>query len=148
VSYDVPDQELMTPGHVACPGCGAPMAVRYALKALGEDTVLIVVASCWSIIAGPFPYSAVKVPLLHSLFATGGSVASGVKAGLEARGLTDTTVMTLAGDGGTFDIGIPVGCLDDHHPSRASQKSAEERHGGDHGCASHSVHCYCHCCVS
>jgi pyruvate/2-oxoacid:ferredoxin oxidoreductase beta subunit len=106
VRYDVPDQELMTPGHVACPGCGAPMAVRYALKALGDDTVLIVVASCWSIIAGPFPYSAVKVPLLHSLFATGGSVASGVKAGLEARGLTDTTVMTLAGDGGTFDIGI------------------------------------------
>ncbi len=104
--YDVPDQELMTPGHVACPGCGAPMAVRYALKALGEDTVLIVVASCWSIIAGPFPYSAVKVPLLHSLFATGGSVASGVKAGLEARGLKDTIVMTLAGDGGTFDIGI------------------------------------------
>jgi len=82
------------------------MAVRYALKALGENTVLIVIASCWSIIAGPFPYSAVKVPLLHSLFATGGSVASGVKAGLEARGLGDTTVMTLAGDGGTFDIGI------------------------------------------
>jgi pyruvate/2-oxoacid:ferredoxin oxidoreductase beta subunit len=82
------------------------MAVRYALKALGENTVLIVVASCWSIIAGPFPYSAVQVPLLHTLFATGGSVASGVKAGLEARGLTDTTVLTLAGDGGTFDIGI------------------------------------------
>jgi pyruvate/2-oxoacid:ferredoxin oxidoreductase beta subunit len=106
MSYDVPDQELMISGHVACPGCGAPMAVRYALKALGENTVLIVIASCWSIIAGPFPYSAVKVPLLHSLFATGGSVASGVKAGLEARGLDDTTVMTLAGDGGTFDIGI------------------------------------------
>jgi pyruvate/2-oxoacid:ferredoxin oxidoreductase beta subunit len=82
------------------------MAVRYALKALGENTVLIVVASCWSIIAGPFPYTAVQVPLLHTLFATGGSVASGVKAGLEARGLKDTTVLTLAGDGGTFDIGI------------------------------------------
>ena len=96
----------MTPGHVACPGCGAPMAARYALKALGDNTVLIVVASCWSIIAGPFPYTAVQVPLLHTLFATGGSVASGVKAGLEARGLKDTTVMTLAGDGGTFDIGL------------------------------------------
>lgn len=106
MSYDVPEQELMTSGHVACPGCGAPMAVRYALKALGDNTVLIVVASCWSIIAGPFPYSAVHVPLLHTLFATGGSVASGVKAGLEARGLNDTTVLTLAGDGGTFDIGL------------------------------------------
>jgi pyruvate/2-oxoacid:ferredoxin oxidoreductase beta subunit len=102
----IPDQELLSSGHVACPGCGAPMAVRYALKALGDNTVLIVVASCWSIIAGPFPYTAVHVPLLHTLFATGGSVASGVKAGLEARGLTDTTVLTLAGDGGTFDIGI------------------------------------------
>jgi len=82
------------------------MVARYALKALGDNTVLIVVASCWSIIAGPFPYTAVQVPLLHTLFATGGSVASGVKAGLEARGLHDTTVMTLAGDGGTFDIGL------------------------------------------
>ena len=102
----IPDEEWMTSGHVACPGCAAPMAVRYALKALGDNTVLIVVASCWSIIAGPFPYTAVHVPLLHTLFATGGSVASGVKAGLEARGLKDTTVLTLAGDGGTFDIGI------------------------------------------
>jgi len=106
VQIKVPDEEWMTSGHVACPGCGAPMAVRYALKALGDNTVLIVVASCWSIIAGPFPYTAVNVPLLHTLFATGGSVASGVKAGLEARGLKDTTVLTLAGDGGTFDIGI------------------------------------------
>ena len=102
----IPDEEWMTSGHVACPGCAAPMAVRYALKALGDNTVLIVVASCWSIIAGPFPYTAVHVPLLHTLFATGGSTATGVKAGLEARGLKDTTVLTLAGDGGTFDIGI------------------------------------------
>lgn len=106
MSYDIAQKELMYSGHVACPGCGAPMAMRYALKALGEDTVLIIPASCWSIIAGPFPYSAVQVPLLHTAFATGGAVASGVKAGLEARGLKDTTVMTWAGDGGTFDIGL------------------------------------------
>ena len=106
MSHEVPEQELMTSGHVACPGCAAPMAVRYALKALGENTVVIIVASCWSIIAGPFPYSAVQVPLLHTLFATGGSVASGVKAGLEMRGLKDTAVLTVAGDGGTFDIGL------------------------------------------
>jgi len=106
MSYDIKQEELMYSGHVACPGCGAPMAMRYALKALGENTVLIIVASCWSIIAGPFPYSAVRVPLLHSAFATGGAVASGVKAALEVRGLEDTTVMTWAGDGGTFDIGL------------------------------------------
>ncbi|HUT15698.1 MAG TPA: 3-methyl-2-oxobutanoate dehydrogenase subunit beta [Anaerolineae bacterium] len=106
MSYDIEERELMYSGHVACPGCGAPMAMRYALKALGENTVLIIPASCWSIIAGPFPYSAVKVPLMHTLFETGGSAAAGVKAGLEARGLKDTTVLTWAGDGGTFDIGL------------------------------------------
>jgi len=106
VSYDIEERELMYSGHVACPGCGAPMAMRYALKALGENTVVVIPASCWSIIAGPFPYSAVQVPLLHTLFETGGSMAAGVKAGLEARGLKDTTVMTWAGDGGTFDIGL------------------------------------------
>ena len=106
MSYDIEERELMSSGHVACPGCGAAMAMRYALKALGENTVLVIPACCWSIIAGPFPYSAVKVPLLHTLFETGGSAAAGVKAGLEARGLKDTTVVTWAGDGGTFDIGL------------------------------------------
>jgi pyruvate/2-oxoacid:ferredoxin oxidoreductase beta subunit len=106
MSDAIEQKELMYPGHVACPGCGAPMAMRYALKALGEDTVLVIPASCWTIIAGPFPYSALQVPLLHTAFATGGAVASGVKAALEVRGLEDTTVLTWAGDGGTFDIGL------------------------------------------
>ena len=80
--------------------------MRLALKALGEETILVIPACCWSIIAGPFPYSSVKVPLLHTAFETGGSMAAGVKAGLEAQGDTETTVLTWAGDGGTFDIGL------------------------------------------
>ena len=106
MSYAIPERELMHPGHVACPGCGAALAMRLALKALGDDVVVIIVASCWSIIAGPFPYSSLRVPTLHAAFATGGSVASGVKAALAARGRPDTQVMTWAGDGGTFDIGL------------------------------------------
>jgi len=53
--------ELMYAGHLACAGCGATIAMRYALKALGEDTVIVLPACCWSIIGGPFPYAAVKV---------------------------------------------------------------------------------------
>jgi pyruvate/2-oxoacid:ferredoxin oxidoreductase beta subunit len=106
MSYAIPERELLYPGHVACPGCGAALAMRLALKALGDDLVVIIVASCWSIIAGPFPYSSLRVPTLHSAFETGGSAAAGVKAALEMRGHPDTTVMTWAGDGGTFDIGI------------------------------------------
>ena len=98
--------ELMYSGHLACAGCGATIAMRYALKALGDDTVIILPACCWSIIGGPFPYAAVKVPLIHTAFETGASTASGVKAGLDMRGDADTTVAAWVGDGGTFDIGI------------------------------------------
>ena len=99
MSYAIPDRELLLSGHYACPGCGGALAMRLALKALGEETMLVVPACCWSIIAGAFPYSSVKVPLLHTAFETGGSVASGIKAGLEAQGDTETTVLTWAGDG-------------------------------------------------
>lgn len=98
--------ELMYSGHLACAGCGATIAMRYALKALGDDTVIVLPACCWSIIGGPFPYAAVKVPLIHTAFETGASTASGVKAGLDMRGDTETTVAAWVGDGGTFDIGI------------------------------------------
>jgi pyruvate ferredoxin oxidoreductase beta subunit/2-oxoisovalerate ferredoxin oxidoreductase beta subunit len=99
-------QELMTSGHLACPGCGAPLAMRLVLKVLGPKTMVTLPACCWSIIAGPFPQSSLKVPLYHTAFETGAALASGIKAALDVRGQTDVTVMAWAGDGGTFDIGI------------------------------------------
>ncbi|MBW1979991.1 MAG: 3-methyl-2-oxobutanoate dehydrogenase subunit beta [Deltaproteobacteria bacterium] len=100
------NNEYMCSGHVACPGCGAAVAMRFLLKALGEKTVMIIPACCWSIIAGPYPQSTLKVPVLHTAFETGGAVASGVRAALDILGDTETTVVTWAGDGGTFDIGF------------------------------------------
>ena len=102
----VPQLELLDSGHLACPGCGAPLAMRLVLKELGEKTVVVLPACCWSIIAGPYPQSSLHVPLYHTAFATGAATASGVRAALDARGDTDTTVMVWAGDGGTFDIGL------------------------------------------
>ena len=102
----IPEQELMCSGHLACPGCGASLSMRYALKALGEKTMVIIPACCWSIIAGPFPYSAVNVPVFHTAFETAAAVASGMKAALDIKGKSDVTVMAWAGDGGTFDIGF------------------------------------------
>jgi pyruvate/2-oxoacid:ferredoxin oxidoreductase beta subunit len=103
---DISDQELMCSGHVGCPGCGAAIAMRFVLKTLGEKTIMIIPACCWSIIAGPYPQSTLRVPILHSAFETGGAVASGVRAALDIKGDTETTVVTWAGDGGTFDIGF------------------------------------------
>jgi pyruvate/2-oxoacid:ferredoxin oxidoreductase beta subunit len=102
----IPDIEIMSPGHVACQGCGATLAFRYALKALGKQTIVTIPACCWSVIDGPFPYSAAGVPLLHTAFETAASTASGIKAALEAKGIKDVSVLAWAGDGGTMDIGI------------------------------------------
>ncbi len=102
----IPEEEYMFSGHAACPGCGGALAMRHALKALGEKTIVVIPASCWSIIAGAFPSNALQVPLMHTAFATGGAAAAGISAALQMQGDTETTVLTWAGDGGTFDIGI------------------------------------------
>ncbi len=102
----IPSIELMSPGHVACQGCGGTLAFRYALKALGEKTIVTIPACCWSVIDGPFPYSSTKVPLFHTAFETAASAASGIKAALEIKGIDDVSVLAWAGDGGTMDIGI------------------------------------------
>ena len=106
MALNLPDPENMSSGHVGCPGCGAAIAMKLVLKALGEKTMMVLPACCWSIIAGPYPQSALRIPLIHSAFETGGAVASGVRAALDMKGDTETTVLTWAGDGGTFDIGF------------------------------------------
>ncbi|MCD6379807.1 hypothetical protein J7M07_05110 [bacterium] len=63
----IPTEELMGSGHLACQGCGATMAMRFALKALGRKTVLVIPACCWSVIDGTFPHSAVDVPTFTPL---------------------------------------------------------------------------------
>ena len=98
--------ELMDSGHVGCPGCGATMAMKLALRALGEKTIMVIPASCWAIMAGNYPQSALKVPILHTGFATTAAAASGLRAALDLRGDSETTVVGWAGDGGTFDIGF------------------------------------------
>jgi len=102
----LPEEEYMTSGHMACSGCGATIAMRYTLKALGENTIIVIPASCWSMISGIFPYHSLKVPVYHVAFETAASTATGIKAGLEIKGDINTTVLAWAGDGGTFDIGL------------------------------------------
>ncbi len=99
-------EEMLYSGHNACPGCGAALAVRYLTSALGPNLALVLTASCWSIISGMPPLTALKCPILHCPFPSAGSVGSGLRRGLNARGHYDTTVVVLAGDGGTFDIGL------------------------------------------
>lgn len=102
----LPVEERMSPGHLACQGCGAAIAMRTTLKALGDETIMTFPACCWTVIDGPFPYSSMEVPLLHTAFETTGAVAAGIKAALRMTGREKTIVAGWAGDGGTFDIGL------------------------------------------
>lgn len=106
IQQNIPEIDYMYSGHVGCPGCGAAIAMKIALKALGEKTMVVIPACCWGVIAGPYPQTSLKVPILQTAFATAGAAASGLRAALDMKRDTETTVVAWAGDGGTFDIGI------------------------------------------
>ena len=75
MSKTIPREEIMGAGHLACQGCGATILMRHMLKALGRDVCLDIPACCWSVIDGPFPHSAVNVPLFHTAFETAAATA-------------------------------------------------------------------------
>ncbi len=102
----IPPQELVHPGHAACPGCGAALAMRLLLKGLGSRTVVSVPACCWTVIATPYPTTALGVALLDNPIESTGASISGIRAAVDALGLPDVTVVGFAGDGGTADIGL------------------------------------------
>ena len=104
--FTIPHEDLMHPGHSACPGCGEPIAMRLVLKALGPRTVMNVPAGCCAVIPGVWPRYSLRVPLIDHAFECTGATSSGIRAALDAKGMDDVTVVGWAGDGGTVDIGL------------------------------------------
>ncbi len=102
----IPEEELMSPGHMGCLGCGATQAMRYVLKAAGKRTILSIPACCWAVMPGVWPNTCLQVPELYTPFETTGASISGIRAALDALGQEDINVIGFAGDGGTADIGI------------------------------------------
>ena len=103
---DLPEQEYIEPGTRACAGCGLPIAYRYILKALGPKTIMTHPACCLTILHGIYPKTPVSINAVNNTFASTAASASGLVAGLKATGRDDYTVLAMAGDGGTFDMGI------------------------------------------
>ncbi|HJN24735.1 MAG TPA: thiamine pyrophosphate-dependent enzyme [Rhodospirillales bacterium] len=100
------DEGQFFSGHVACAGCVEALSLRVILNTVGEDAVAVVPPSCTAVICGGYPFSSVKIPVFHTTLESGAASASGVKRALLAQGKPDTTVLCLAGDGGTYDIGL------------------------------------------
>ncbi|MCR5719879.1 MAG: pyruvate synthase subunit beta [Lachnospiraceae bacterium] len=104
-AQNISDNEFFY-GHKACGGCGGSLAVRMALKVLGERTLLTLPAGCMSAVSFNYPQMSYANNAIISAFAGTGAVMSGLKAGAEAMGLKDYHVLGIAGDGGTADIGL------------------------------------------
>ncbi|MDH4176435.1 MAG: thiamine pyrophosphate-dependent enzyme [Thermoleophilia bacterium] len=107
----VAEEKLLHPGHAACAGCGPAINVRHVLDGLAaarpeSRIVLVVPASCWTIIAGIWPVNAFGVSVHLTPFASAAAEASGIKSALRLRGQGDTQVVVWAGDGSTCDIGL------------------------------------------
>jgi len=104
--FKINETEYILPGSRACQGCGLTLAYRHMLKALRENTVLTIPASCLCVLHGLYPITPVTVPCLNTTFASTAASASGIAAGLRALNKTDITVVAMAGDGSTYDMGI------------------------------------------
>jgi len=102
----LPEKEYLLPGNRTCAGCSLSIAFRYILKALEGDAIVVVPASCLTVLGGMYPVSSVRIPWLNVAFPSTAAAASGVAAGLKVLGKSGTTVVGFAGDGGTLDIGI------------------------------------------
>jgi pyruvate/2-oxoacid:ferredoxin oxidoreductase beta subunit len=113
---ELPERELMTPGHRLCAGCAASMAARMALKAVRGPTILVQATGCLEVATTIYPYTAWEVPWVHIAFENAAAVASGIEAALKARGKS-ADIIALCGDGGTFDIGLQAlsGALERGH---------------------------------
>ena len=100
------DEPMLCSGHAACPGCIDALSARHILSAIGPNAMAVIPPSCMAIIAGPQPYSSLKIPVYQPTLEASAAAATGLRRALDAQGKHDTQVIVLAGDGGTYDIGF------------------------------------------
>lgn len=106
MSYQIEEQKVFNSGHAACPGCSEALALRFILNTLGSDTIAVVPPSCIAIISGPQPLSSMRIPVYQTTLEASAASAAGIKRALVSKGNHHTSVVAIAGDGGTYDIGF------------------------------------------
>jgi pyruvate ferredoxin oxidoreductase beta subunit len=92
-------------GHNSCAGCGCAITMRHITKAIGKDAILSIATGCMEVVSTAYPTSAWNLPIIHTAFENTAATASGIEAALKHLG-KNHKVVAIAGDGGTFDIGL------------------------------------------
>ncbi|MEM1676587.1 MAG: pyruvate synthase subunit PorB [Nitrososphaerota archaeon] len=118
---DIPLEDYFTPGHRLCAGCGPAIAMKLIMKAIKMPTIVVNATGCVEVSTSMFPYVSWRVPWVHVAFENAAAVASGIVEALKIlnrkRGKQMHDVIAIAGDGGTFDIGLQAlsGALERNH---------------------------------
>ncbi|MEM1539757.1 MAG: thiamine pyrophosphate-dependent enzyme [Candidatus Bathyarchaeia archaeon] len=104
--------DLFMPGHRACAGCASATVMRLIMKALRGPTIVTQATGCMEVVSTIYPYTSWAVPWLHTAFENVAANASGIETAvkiLKEKGrikYEHVDVIAIAGDGGTYDIGI------------------------------------------
>lgn len=119
------NQELtkkLAPGHTTCAGCGIPVIARTILGATEDPIIVSNATGCLEVTTTIYPYTAWKVPYIHSAFENAAATISGVEAaqkslGKKRRLKKKAKLVVFGGDGGTYDIGLQAlsGALERGH---------------------------------
>ncbi len=98
-------------GHRMCAGCPVPIITKMLTRVTDYEIVVGSATGCLEVASSIYPYSAWKVPWLHTAFENAAATMSGVETAyraLKRDGKTDKKIkfVAIGGDGGTYDIGI------------------------------------------
>src|SRR4030043_1929266 len=99
-------------GHRACAGCVPATVMRLIMKATRGPTIVTEATGCMEVASSIYPYTSWGLPWLHTAFETAAANAAGIEAALKImkkKGKLKqehVDVIALAGDGGTYDIGL------------------------------------------
>jgi pyruvate ferredoxin oxidoreductase beta subunit len=104
--------DLFLSGHRACAGCAPATVMRLIMKATRGPTIVTQATGCMEVVSSIYPYTSWATPWLHTAFENAAANASGIEAALKVMKKKGTLkqgqvdVIAIAGDGGTYDIGI------------------------------------------
>jgi len=100
-------EDLVVPGLSACLGCNSEMLLRHTLRRIGSNAVVATPPGCIAGVGsvGVNGKTGLKIPVFHPLLTNTASMLAGAGRYYKRIG-RDVTMLALAGDGGTADVGF------------------------------------------
>lgn len=98
-------------GHRMCAGCPVPIITKMFTRVTDYPVVVCSATGCLEVASSIYPYSAWKVPWIHTAFENAAATMSGVETMYRAKRkkgeiTEDIRFIAIGGDGGTYDIGL------------------------------------------